>query len=83
MRNRLLYTADRVHAMFARMRSELEEQHSRHLYEYASLRRELDALRAAYEALRGAVLDREKAEAGLALLQRDRERLEGRATWLH
>jgi hypothetical protein len=61
--HKLLYTADRVRAMFARMRGELEAQHSRHLCEYASLRRELDALRAAYEALCGAVLEREKAEA--------------------
>jgi hypothetical protein len=80
---RLLYSEQRVRMMFARMKADLADQHARHLSEHAALRRELDALRGEYEALRCAVLERMKAEADLALLQRDRERLEGRATWLH
>jgi hypothetical protein len=84
---RVLYTGERVRAMFARMRGDLHAQHSRHLCELTELRKELAGLRAAYEALRGAVLEREKAEANLELLRRDRERrtsiAEGRAVWLH
>jgi hypothetical protein len=80
---RVLYTEERVRALFARMRTEMNGRHLEHLQELAALNRELAELRAAYEALRGAVLEREKAEAVLALLKRDRERLEGKATWLH
>jgi hypothetical protein len=68
-------------------RVDLHEQHFQHLCELADLRKELDTVRAQYEALRGAVLEREKAEANLALLQRDRDRrtciVEGACYWLH
>jgi hypothetical protein len=81
---RLLFTEERVRAMFARMRSELLEQHLTHIDELNELRRELDAVRESYRELRDAVIAREKAEGDLALLQRDRERLEGKTkTMLH
>jgi hypothetical protein len=86
-RNRVLYTEDRVRALFARMRGALHQQHFEHLCEMADLRKELDQVRAEYEALRNAVFAREKAEGDLELLRRDRERrtsiAEGRAVWLH
>jgi hypothetical protein len=89
MRNgrKLLYTAERVHSMFARMRGELSALSFRHACEIADLRKELDRVRAEYEALRDAVLERTRAEAGLELLKRDRERhtriIEGERYWLH
>jgi hypothetical protein len=82
-RRRLLYTEDRVRALFARCLADLEAQHSRHLTDMSNLRHELDQVRAEYELLRSAVLKRERAEADLELLRRDRERAEGRAVWLH
>jgi hypothetical protein len=85
--SRLLYTADKVRAVFARMRGDLHEQHERHLFEMAELRKELDQLHAAYAALRAAVFERERAEADLELLRRDRDRrtciAEGQQYWLH
>jgi hypothetical protein len=70
---KLLYSAERVHAMFARMRSELAEQHFRHLCAQADLRRELDAARADLDALRDAILRRQAAEQEVATLRRARE----------
>jgi hypothetical protein len=75
--------AARFHKVLAECRAELAEQHFQHLCELAELRKELNRTRVDYEALCNAVLERTKAEANLALLQRDRERLEGRARWLH
>ena len=87
---RLLYTPQYV-AGFARAlreaRADLDAQHRRHLSDMADLRRELDLVRTEYTALRNAVIEREKAEANLVLLQRDRARqmsiAEGRVVWLH
>jgi hypothetical protein len=87
---RLLYTPQYV-AGFARAlreaRADLDAQHRRHLSDLADLRRELDLVRTEYTALRNAVIEREKAEANLVLLQRDRARqmsiAEGRVVWLH
>jgi hypothetical protein len=84
---RLLYTPERVRAMFAQMRGELHEQHFRHLCAMADLRRELDETRAALHELRAATLARQRAEADLEMLRKDQVRrmsiAEGRAVWLH
>jgi hypothetical protein len=86
-RRRVLYTEERVRALFARMRDEMNERHLEHLRELAALSRELAEIRNAYQSLRSAVIEREKAEAGLALLHRDRDRrirnFEGEPYWLH
>jgi hypothetical protein len=79
--------AARFRKVLAECRADLDEQHFQHLCELAELRKELDTVRAQYEALRGAVLEREQAEANLELLKRDRERreriVEGERFWLH
>jgi hypothetical protein len=63
-------------------RADLHEMDFRHKCEIAELREMLSEARREFEALRRATLEREKAE-GVALLQRDRERLAGRTIWLH
>jgi hypothetical protein len=74
MRNgRPLYTEERVRMMFARMRGDLHAQHLRHLSEMIDLRRELERVRAAYNELRNAVLARQRGDAELAELYRERE----------
>jgi hypothetical protein len=84
---RLLYTEERVRAMFAQMKGELSAQHFRHLCAQADLRKQLDEVRGQFEALRNAVLERERAEANVELLKRDREKqtriAEGERYWLH
>jgi hypothetical protein len=71
----VLYTPERVHAMFARMRDNLHELADRHASEVESLRAELDEVRALYAELRAASLARQRAEAELArLLPRARDR---------
>ena len=73
---KLLYSAARVHAMFARMKADLVDQHERHLSEYAALRRELDVLRAELDQLRelrAATLARSQAHAELFGLYRERD----------
>jgi hypothetical protein len=76
---KLLYSANRVHALFARMRADLHDMHFEHLCELADLRRELDATRAALDDLRAAVLARQRAEAELACLYRERAIARARA----
>jgi hypothetical protein len=87
MYRRVLYTADRVRAMFAGLKAELQAEHYRHLDELAKLRWELDQTKREFEMLRTAVLQRTQAEADLELLKRDRERTtrisEGGRYWLH
>jgi hypothetical protein len=89
MRNgrKLLYSEQRVRAIFAKMRAELFARHLEQLSELADMRRELDQVRAAYNKLRDAVLERTKAEADLELLRRDRQRhtreVDGARFWLH
>jgi hypothetical protein len=80
---KLLYSAARVHAMFSRMRGELDHQHFRHLSEMADLRRELDQVRGQFEVLCNAVRERERAEAEVEMLKRTRAVIEGEARWLH
>jgi hypothetical protein len=86
-RRKLLYTEDRVRVIFAKMRAELYARHLEQLSELADMRRELDQVRAEYEALRNAVLARTKAEADLEMLRKDRDRriavAEGKTVWLH
>jgi hypothetical protein len=71
----------------AEAKADLREMHLKHLGEMADLRRELDAARANFTELRNAALAREKAEADLELMKRDRERqtciAEGATYWLH
>ena len=80
-RNRkLLYTADRVHALFARMRADLHDMHFKHLCELADLRKELDETRTALDELRTAVRARQAAESELAELYRERGIARAQAT---
>jgi len=75
MRNggrRLLYTEERVRALFARMREELHELADRHAAQVAALRAELDEVRAQFDELRSISLARQKAEAELRELYRER-----------
>jgi len=76
---KLLYTEERVRALFSRMRSDLHEMNFRHQCQLADLRRELDEVRAAYAELRAATLARTQAEAELASLYRQREIARARA----
>jgi hypothetical protein len=69
---RVLYSADRVHAMFARMRDELNDVAERHAAEVARLRAELDDVRAQFDELRSVSLARQRAHAELASLYRER-----------
>src|SRR5262249_2794967 len=75
MARKVLYSADRVRAMFAKMRGDLHTQHFAHLCEMSDLRKELDAMRAELEQLRefrATVCARQQAEAELAELHRQR-----------
>jgi hypothetical protein len=83
MRRRLLFTEERVRAIFARLRDEMHEQHFRHLCEMADLRKELDQARDEFEQLRDAVLKRQAAEAEVAMLKRTRAIVEGEMVSLH
>src|SRR5215467_9360357 len=67
---RLLYTEERVRALFARMRDELNEMASRHASEVAVLRTELDEIRAQFDELRAVSLARQRAHAELVGLHR-------------
>jgi len=67
---RIVYSAAKVHALFARMRDELHELAAKHAAEVATLRAELDAVRADFDALRSISLARQRAEAELAELRR-------------
>jgi len=75
MRNgrKLLYSEERVRAMFARMRDELHELAERHAREVAALRAELDQVRAQFDELRAISLARSRAEIEVAELRRLRE----------
>lgn len=79
MSRKPLYTAEHVHKMFARMRNDLHEMHSRHLGEMADLRRELEEVHAAYAELRATVLARQNAERELTSLYRERDIARARA----
>jgi hypothetical protein len=70
---RLLYTEERVRAMFNRMRSELDEMAARHAAEAYRLRLELDEVRAQFDELRSTVLARTRAEVELDELRRLRD----------
>jgi hypothetical protein len=81
MPRKVLYTEDRVRALFARMRSDLHSLQFKHLCAIADLKREVDAMRAELaqlRELRAAVLARRQAE--LASLYREREIALARAT---
>ena len=69
---RLLHTEERVRALFARMRDELNEMASRHASEVAVLRTELDEIRAQFDELRAVSLARQRAHAELVGLNRER-----------
>jgi len=76
---KLLYTPDRVHAMFSQMRDDLHELAVRHASEVAALRAELDHVWDLYARLRAVSLARTQAEAELADLRREREIARARA----
>ena len=69
---RVLYTEERVRALFARMRDELNEMAVRHASEVAVLRTELDEIRAQFDELRAVSLARQRAHAELVGLHRER-----------
>ena len=73
MQRKVVYTAERVHRLFAGMREELREMGERHRAEVDALRAELDGVRAAFDELRGVTLARSKAEQELAELRRLRD----------
>jgi len=73
MLRRLLYTEERVRALFARMRSELHEMAARHASEQYRLRQELDEVRAQFDELRSIASARSRAETELDELRRLRE----------
>jgi hypothetical protein len=70
MARKLLYSGDRVHTLFARMRGDLHEMHYRHLCELADLKRELEQVRAQFDELRAVSLARSRAELEVAELRR-------------
>ena len=77
---RVLITPERVRAVFAQMRGELDEMAARHRAEVESLRRELDEIRARFDELRAVSLARSRAEVEVAELHRLREIGRARAT---
>ena len=70
--NRVLVHPDKVRALFAKMRDDLHEMAARHASEVATLRAELDEVRAQFEELRSLSLARQNAEAELRELYRER-----------
>jgi len=76
---RVLYDEARVRQMFGRMREELHEMAARHVSEVAALRQELDQVRAQFDELRSISLARQRAEAKLAALYRERSIARARA----
>ena len=77
--NRVLVHPDKVRALFAKMRDDLHEMAARHASEVATLRAELDEVRAQFEELRSLSLARQNAEAELRELYREREIARARA----
>jgi hypothetical protein len=69
---RVLYTEERVRALFARMRDELNEMAVRHASEVAVLRTQLDEIRAQFDELRAVSLARQRTHAELVGLHRER-----------
>ena len=84
---RLLYSQDRVRQLIRGIRADAWANHSDTMAELRRLQVEMAALRAEYDALCNAVRERERAEADLELMKRDRERqmaiAEGKVVWLH
>jgi hypothetical protein len=70
---KVVYTEERVRAMFARMRGELQAQHFRHLCAMSDLHRELAQTRAEFEQLKATVRTRQNAEAECRRLYRERD----------
>ena len=76
---RLLYHPDAVRSLVAGMRADMHASHFETLTELNVLRRELAECRAALDELRAATLARQRAEAELAGLYRERELARARA----
>jgi uncharacterized protein involved in exopolysaccharide biosynthesis len=70
---RVVYSEERVRALFARMRHELHELADRHAAEVNAMRAELNEVRAQFDQLRSISLARQRAEVELAELRRLRE----------
>ena len=86
-RRRVFYSRERVRNLIRAIRADAWENHCDTMAELRRLQVEMAALRAEYDALCNAVRERERAEADLELLKRDRERreriVEGERYWLH
>ena len=84
---RVFYSRERVRNLIRAIRADAWENHCDTMAELRRLQVEMAALRAEYDALRNAVQERERAEADLELMKRDRERqmaiAEGKVVWLH
>jgi hypothetical protein len=70
---RVLYTQERVGALFARMRQELEDMDARHRAELQRLYAELAKVRAEHEELRSLAIARSKLDGEIAELHRLRD----------
>jgi hypothetical protein len=86
-RRRVLVPRDRVRQLIRGIRADAWASHYDTMAELRRLQVEMAALRAEYDALCNAVRERERAEADLELMKRDRERqmaiAEGKVVWLH
>jgi hypothetical protein len=86
-KGRMLYHPEAVRRLVNSMRADMHAYHFEQLTELKRLRTELTEARAAFDQLRAASLARQKAEADLELLKRDRERYtrlaDGACFWLH
>ena len=84
---RVFYSRERVRNLIRAIRADAWENHCDTMAELRRLQVEMAALRAEYDALCNAVRERERAEADLELMKRDRERqmaiAEGKVVWLH
>ena len=84
---RVLYSRERVRQLIRGIRADARENHCDTMAELRRLQVEMAVLRAEYDALCNAVRERERAEADLELMKRDRERqmaiAEGKVVWLH
>jgi len=71
MQRKAVYPAARVHALFGEMKQQLRERDERHAAESARLHVELEKCRADLNALRAAVLARQRADSELVALHRE------------
>jgi hypothetical protein len=84
---RPLYTEAYVARLLNVVRAQVHVDHFETMVELKRLRNELAEVRGQFEALCNAVRERQRAEADLEMLRKDRDRrmavAEGKAVWLH